>query len=129
MRRKRWFWDFQKESPGGQTGWGEDAGQVCILNRMRLGKLIKVASGLNWEKPEEAGSQCGGQELKDISRLQRKRSRHQGYCGRESSEDFSAFSNTSQDLHLSLSFHQNQMGRALLSKRALLLKRAHPDWA
>lgn len=66
---------------------GKDAGQVCILNRMRLGKLIKVTSGLNWEKPEEAGSLGGGQESKDISRSQRERSGHQGYCGRESSED------------------------------------------
>ena len=33
---------------------------MCILNRMRLGKLIKIASGPNWEKPEEAGSLGGG---------------------------------------------------------------------
>lgn len=90
---------------------GEDVGQVCILNRMRSGKLIKVTSGLNWEKPEEAGSRGGGQESKDISRSQRKRSGHRGYCGRESSGDFSAFSSTSQDLHLSLSFHRNQAER------------------
>lgn len=37
----------------------EEAGQVCILNRTRLGKLIKISSGPNWEEPEEAGS-CGG---------------------------------------------------------------------
>lgn len=90
---------------------GKDAGQVCILNRMRLGKLIKVTSGLNWEKPEEAGSLGGGQESKDISRSQRERSGRQGYCGRESSEDVSAFSSTSQYLYLSLSFHRNQVGR------------------
>lgn len=43
---------------------------MCILNRMRLGKLFKIASRPNWEKPEEAGSWGGGQELKGISRLQ-----------------------------------------------------------
>lgn len=39
---------------------GEEAGQVYILNRMRLGKLIKIAHGPNWEKLEEAGSWGGG---------------------------------------------------------------------
>ena len=57
---------------------GEEAGQVCILNRMRLGKLFKIASRPNWEKPEEAGSWGGGRELKDVSRLQRKRDGHRG---------------------------------------------------
>lgn len=38
----------------------EEAGQVCILNRIRLEKRIKIASGPNWEKPEEAGSRVEG---------------------------------------------------------------------
>lgn len=38
---------------------GEEAGQVCILNKMMLGKLITISPRPSWEKPEEAGS-CGG---------------------------------------------------------------------
>lgn len=46
---------------------------MCILNRRRLGKLIKIASGLNWKSQRKLGVGLEGQELKDISRLQRKR--------------------------------------------------------
>lgn len=67
MRTQRWFLGFQSESLGGQTGSTflprrERRPQVCILNRMRLGKLIKISSGPNREKPEEAGSWDGGAE-------------------------------------------------------------------
>jgi hypothetical protein len=50
---------------------GGEARQVCVVNRMRLGKLIQIISGPNWEKPEEAGGWGGGQELKDTCRLER----------------------------------------------------------
>lgn len=84
------------------TQRGEEAGQVCILNRTRLGKLIKISSRPNWEKPEEAGSCGGGQQLKDMTRLQRKRDGRWGYCRPGSSEDFSASSSAFQDRHIFL---------------------------
>lgn len=50
---------------------GKEAGQVCILNTMTSGKLIKITSGPPWEKPEEAGSWGRERKLKDIPRLWR----------------------------------------------------------
>lgn len=82
-------------------------------NEPSRGRLIKIASGPNWDELEEAGSWGGELEPEDSSRLWRGRDAV-SCCAPEHAEDFSAFFSISNTFTFLPSSTKPRQGRNLL---------------